>query len=196
MINGNDRLIIVTGMPYSGTTVLTFLLQKHRDVTLCRAGRGQHLLEHQALQEMSTEGIRQILHDHPAGRVLIKSPFSAYWPVDWLTGEMPDAYYINCLKSHEEWWASCEARLREGKIGDADSRWYELALVSATLFGDRVQRFRTVRHSTLLHDPAGTMASLFEWLGLAPQDIDVSVVSKEPAKSIRRLLQQRSIGLV
>jgi hypothetical protein len=184
MLNGNERLIIVLGMAHSGTTILTYILQKHPDVVCCTNGSEAWILENTWLPSEQADPIQQLLDKFPTKRVMLKRPWNEVWHGEWMKREMPNAKFIYCYRNFADISASwCKSNsmiddsLRNGGV-DHQKQFYEMCWQRGSEFGSTVSNFWQHYHQHFVENPKKVIAETAAWLGLSPYRFDVSLVSK------------------
>jgi hypothetical protein len=192
MISGNERLIVVFGMAHSGTTILTYVLNKHPETMLAVDGEKSWILENTWLPLEQGEPIQGFLATYPNKRLLLKRPWNEVWHGDWMRREMPNAKFIYCYRDFDEItksWSKPTSfvndMLRSGGI-EYQRGYYQFCLEKAEAFARAVPFFYKLHHPRFVEDPKRVMAEISAWAGLAPFKFDVSQVSCD--KNIKDVL--------
>lgn len=192
MLIENERLIIVVGMPHSGTTILTHTLRQHRGLICCTNGTEAWLLENTYLPLEDTHAIQRLLDGSSKRRVLLKRPLNEVFHGSWMRQEMPNAKFIYCYRDFEEiqksWSGPGSVLENEVKNGSVDYQreTYNTWLKSAEEFGASVPYFYKLHHPAFVSNPRKIIEELIVWLSLPHQHLRVSQVSN--AKNIKHFL--------
>jgi Sulfotransferase family len=189
MIDNHQRLIIIDGVPYSGTTLLTYLLAHHPDVLLACSAPQCPLLENSWLSTQDAPTIEAILKSSPTPRILLKRPWTIYRGAEWLTRDFPSARFLYCVRNEASVISSW---LRRGDFeGDTlqqvmkiDRETYAEAEKRASLFRLRVPYFLFVQLEDLLANPVDTLNNIGAWLGLSSFKYDTSHVGCRDIKLV------------
>lgn len=185
MISGNERLIIISGMAHSGTTILTYLIKQHPDLFCHTDGQESWLLENSLLFECNSDGIQNLLNHNPK-RIILKRTW-CFKHYNWLNQQMPNAKYIYCLRDFDpisaSWSKPNSFVSNKTRTSNDQKSIYDLNLECAMKLKSMVSHFQIVRHVDLLLDPKHVMSNIGEWLNIH-YDWDTSVVSKIDIKSL------------
>jgi len=192
MINNDHKLIIICGMPHSGTTILTYILRQNPDFMLFTNGTEINLLENDLLPLAKTEEIEKI--DKTKKRIILKRPWVECGQVDWLIENMPNAYYIYCFREKEniiETWSSnkCVIGLEfirssyEYKI-----KQYEKCYENAAKLKKNVKNFMVVNYSELTSNSKKIFYNINEFLNCLKFDYDLSCIFS--GNSIKKIIQE------
>lgn len=94
----SSRIIIVSGMPRAGTSVITYVLAKHKDITLYIDGTEAHVLENTLLpnwtgSEEQIELIQKILSKTKTKYILLKRPIHCI-NSKFIERDFPNALFV------------------------------------------------------------------------------------------------------
>lgn len=190
MIKDNKRLIIITGMPHSGTTILTYILKQHPDILCYIDGNEGWLLENDLLLSENSEEIEKILYQNLEKIILLKRPLSEVKKANWMKNEMPDAKYIYCYKTFDDinlsWIkpTSFCPELREA-CDDERKRFYRNSWDAAMQFGENLKYFKKIFYNNFLENPSSIMRDLSNLANLPFYDFEFSEVSS--SKNIKNI---------
>jgi hypothetical protein len=185
-----NKLIVVSGMPHSFTTLLTYLLSQHPSVFLFIKGDvSGYMLENAHLHAGELEPLLDCCKQHDY--VLVKKPGVFQRNAEFLLTKLPDAYYICCRKTFEEF---SHSSLGHGRLGDdltanLDKRlrvrqFYKEHKIAENKFGTEAKNFKLIHYKDLMVNPCGVMETLRIWLGLSPHQFDCSIVGVTHVKSL------------
>lgn len=182
MIKDNKRLIIITGMPHSGTTILAYILKQHPDILCYTDGNEAWLLENDLLLSENSEDIEKILKQNSDKIILLKRPLSEVKKANWMKNEMPDAKYIYCYKTFDDInlsWTKPTSFCPELRDTCESERkiFYTNSWNAAMQFGNNIQYFKEIFYSKFLENPSSIIKDLINWANLLPYDFDYSEIS-------------------
>lgn len=194
MIEGNHKLIIICGMAHSGTTIVAHILRQHPDFILFNNGSMGFILENDFLLNANAEKIATLAQKEK--RIILKRPWVENNHTDWLIENMPNAYYVYCLKSKESIIKSWSAhnsyvnpKFRNSSY-DEKSKSYDTCYASATKLKDKVKNFMIVENDKLISSPRKMFNDINIFLNAKEFNYDLSDVSS--TKSIKsKLIEER-----
>ena len=189
MIQGNERLVIISGMAHSGTTILAYLLAQHPDLFLVVDGWQAPLLESDLLIQQNAYAIQWLLNANPRKRILLKRPWYVRAGI-FLLWELPQAKYLYCVRDFPAIatsWRKPTSLVTESLRNRSEQyqqAFYRMSMSRALDFGKKAPHFRQVAHADLLADPGSVISDIADWLGLAPFQFDTSAVGHDDIKEI------------
>ena len=170
-IPNHERLLIVPGMARSGTTILTYVLARHPQVALYRAGREARVLENDCLIWKNVRRIGEAAGMFRQARyVLLKRPWQEK-DADWMQQNMPDAHYIIMLRDKEgimrSWkttgrWAVVGFNLPDEALDAHYDEYFGYAQAYPQVLGR--DRCRIVSYERMVKEPASVFGELADWL--------------------------------
>jgi hypothetical protein len=183
MIKNNDRLIIVAGMAYSGTTILTYILKQHPDIFCGVNSPNSRLLENSWLWDHHTTPIIRLLSDYPNKQILLKRPWITSRSPGFLIENMPDAKYVYCHRDFEEiaksWSKPTSLVIAECRNAKDQQTIYKKTMEKDEYFGRTIKNFYSVYHPKLLKEPRMVIDHLAKWLALDTYEFDLSKVDPQ-----------------
>jgi len=191
MIGSSGRVLIVTGMVHSGTTIVASLLAQHPQVSALTSGRWAWLYETLALCGAHPEETQRLERTLEAteGRVLLKAVWPEITPA-WIVEHLPEARVVYCQKPFAQMRASWRKRTSLAGMEDwseaALRRVYAQGMAEADAFARRCVHFTRFENAALVKAPQAALAALMSALGLGEVALDVSLVSAD--KNIREIL--------
>ena len=102
MIKNNEKIIVISGMAHSGTTILAYILQQHPEIYCFTNGDQACILENDLLLNKQNETIEFVINSHFPKRILLKRPWTECKVLDWFSQELPNARFIYCYKAFED----------------------------------------------------------------------------------------------
>lgn len=186
MIPDNERLIIVTGLAHSGTTILTHTLAQHPDVVLATNGTEVWLLENDWLPNEDSDAIAKLLADNPGKRVLLKRPWNVLNHSDWMLRDMPHAFFIDCWRNFEaisESWSKPTSLIADDLRNNHERQkevyvagWHAASEFKRRIENDVFCKYVFCAHEILCHNPESEIKRISTLLGLKPFEFDVSAI--------------------
>jgi hypothetical protein len=191
MIKDNKRLLIITGLPHSGTTILTYILKQHPDILCYTDGNEGWILENDLLFSENSEEIEKILERNSDKIVLLKRPLVEVKKSNWMKNEMPNAKYIYCYKTFEDInlsWTKPTSFVPKLKDASEIERkiFYTDSWNAAMQFGENLQYFKKIFYNNFLKNPNSIINDLINWINLIAYDFDYSEVSS--SKNIKNII--------
>lgn len=194
MINGNEKLIIICGMAHSGTTIVAHILRQHPDFTLFNNGSMSFILENDFLLDANTEKIASLIQKEK--RIVLKRPWVENHRTDWLIENMPESYYIYCIKNKESIIKSWSApgsyvnpKFRNSSY-EEKSKSYDTCYSSAMRLKEKVKNFMIVENEKLISSPRKMFNDINAFLNAKDFTYNLSDVSA--ANSIKtKLIDER-----
>ena len=118
----SSRIIIVSGMPRAGTSIITYCLACHKDITLYVDGTESHVLENTLLPKwkrtkQNIELLNKILQKTKTKYLLLKRPMNCI-NLNYLQQDFTDSYYV----------------LMKRKLKDISVSWKESKMVSKKIY--------------------------------------------------------------
>ncbi len=190
MINGNEKLIIICGMAHSGTTIVAHIIRQHPEFKLFNNGSMRHILENDFLLNANAEKIKDLTKEEK--RIILKRPWVESGRVDWLINNMPDAYYLYCLKDKEKIITSWSAKKSFVNPGfrnssyEEKSKAYDECYRNAMKLKEKVKKFMIIKNDELLLSPRKMFDDINAFLDATEFSYDLSDVSS--TKSIKTKL--------
>jgi len=201
MIDNNHRLIIICGMAHTGTTIIADILRQHPGNVLVKNGAMYWILENDYLLHANTEGICELLSEHKK-RIILKRPWVEHLHTQWLTSQMPDAYYLYCKKDKEKTiksWSRensyVESELRNDSYEDKSAH-YDACYKSAMELRNKVQKFLVVENEDVIQNPEKAFSDINKFLELPEFDYDLSEVSQSRSikkKFVHKVKEKKSL---
>lgn len=177
-ISGSDRVIVVTGLVHSGTTIVAYLLGQHPEVKLLTSGAYKWMLETTAVGGSGSE-IEDALRATNR-RVMVK----VVWPeldLRWLRANLAGCSVLYCRKPFDamarSWRKPTSLAQMEHLTDEEMQDVYNRANCDAALLEQHTGRFIVVDHPSILTDAQGTVANICNLLGVASYTFDCSRVS-------------------
>ena len=91
MIKNNEKIIVISGMAHSGTTILAYILQQHPEIYCFTNGDQACILENDLLLNKQNEAIEFVINSHFPKRILLKRPWTECKVLEWFSQELPNA---------------------------------------------------------------------------------------------------------
>lgn len=171
IIPNHQRMVIVLGMARSGTTVFTYILAKHPEFGLFRAGSEAWVLENACIPDKNISRLKEVAELYPARKyVLLKRPWQEKH-AQWFKEVMPNARYIIMLRERDgimkSWNGSGNWAIRghNGYQSNPEAYYEEYrdyALSFPDIFGP--ESCQIIRYEELLNSPSDVFKRLSGWL--------------------------------
>jgi hypothetical protein len=204
-----DRLVLVFGVPRSGTTWLEQLLLAHSRTGGVEAvetwifqavlgfwrnhegGLGLDRLVDRAALAAALRGLCDELFLHRLDQVpgathfVEKTPGNA-WLLGWINAVYPDAWYVHLVRDGRD--VSRSAAEMDHGTGDVRTaaRHWAATMREVDARRSAVARFREVRYEEVLADPVRQAEGLLRWVGLEVTDGDRASISAEAGVRVSR----------
>lgn len=185
-----DKLIVVTGMPHSGTTIFTYLLQQHPQITLFA-----HTIPKLLETWITDPDVLQLVNYFIARcgtHVLVKRPSLFVELGDYLLANMPKAKYICCHRDFDQIvksWSGPHCISATAKYSNDQLGLYNTWMSIENYFCNRLPFCTSLHHADFVNDPQSVLNSITDWLQLERYVFDVSQVSLDEEKSIKKLFE-------
>jgi len=174
-------LVIICGMAHSGTTIVAHILRQHPDFNLITNGLEKNLLENNFLLCNDIDKIKSLITQ--PYRTILKRPWVEARHTDWLIKNLPNAYYLYCLKSKDkifESWSAENSNVNKfirkySKI--EKNKLYDESLQSAMKLKENVKNFMIVENDELIINPHKVFRRINKFLNARDFTFDVSDVS-------------------
>jgi hypothetical protein len=194
MIKGNEKLIIICGMAHSGTTIVAHVIRQHPDFVLFNNGSMAFILENDFLLNANAQKIESLTQKE--NRVILKRPWIENNHTDWLIENMPNSYYLYCLKDKNSIIKSWSAhnsyvnpKFRKSSH-DEKSNSYDTCYSNAMKLKDKVKNFMTIENEKLIANPIEMFNEINIFLNAKQFNYNLSDVSS--TKSIKtKLIEER-----
>ena len=156
MIKNNEKIIVISGMAHSGTTILAYILQQHPEIYCFTNGDQACILENDLLLNKQNETIEFVINSHFPKRILLKRPWTECKVLDWFSQELPNARFIYCYKAFEDitksWckptsWISEELR---SASEEKQKNCYEESWNSAMKLAQKTNYFKAIFYDNFL----------------------------------------------
>jgi hypothetical protein len=176
-------------MAHSGTTIIAYILKQYPDFLLVVNGKQEDVLENDFLPKGDIEGIENINKNEK--RIILKRPWIESGRTDWLIENMPNAYYIYCLKEKEKnikSWSAPNAYVgNEFKKSpyEEKSKKYDECYNDAMKLKANVKKFFILENEKLLDNPKKMFDDINQFLNAEKFDYDLSVVSSTESIKIK-----------
>lgn len=177
-----ERLIVVTGMPHSGTTIFTYILKQHPDIQLL-ANTIPNLLESWFIDDINV--LDQAIATTDKRYIMVKRPALIWEYKKYLLEHMPNARFLYCLKSCKEAVNSWNKVTSVGGTAKDDNA-YEKFMENVVDFEQKTQHFKYVCHASFVNNPIDVLNDIVDWLDLKRFNFDVSQVDE--SKNIKHVL--------
>lgn len=212
-----DRLVLVFGVPRSGTTWLEQMLLAHsrtagvaasetwifrgiqRFWTNHEGGTGLHTAVNRAalaaaLRRFCDELLLFRLRQAPGASHFVEKTPGHAWLLPWINAVYPDAWYVHIVRDGRD----VSRSVAEMTHGTSDVRRAAAEWASTVLEVEArrpaLARFCEVRYEDLLADPVAETAALLRWVGLDLEPSDIRAIRSEAAVRVSRHGTTGSVG--
>jgi hypothetical protein len=186
-----NRVIILSGMGHSGTTITAYLLKQHPKIFCGINGKHSNVLENDWLKNKNFLPIRKLIENHPRKFILLKRPWLCYentvghWNAnesfDFILDKIKSIKLVYCYKNFEEQarsWSkpkNYDVILRESSL-ERQKEVYDFYMKEVEKFSKVADVYYLNNHD-LINTPGKTMDELSRWLGLGEFKFDLSMIS-------------------
>lgn len=186
-----ERLIFVSGMAHSGTTILTHLLRQHP--SLFHQTDGYCKMFHESEIFLDKNNLIEIMNMHNDKNILIKKPWIFSEKFDFLTKEFKSSFFVCCMKSFDEItksWSRITSQVKPQMKShkSVQKEVYDSYVEKIKLFEKHVDNFHIINYSEFLFDTKKIMDNLTEFLKINKFDYDLSMVGSN--KNIKVIINQ------
>lgn len=177
-------------MAHTGTTIVAHVLRQHPELNLFKNGSEEFILENDILLNADSEKLKKILK--PDERIILKRPWVEINQKRWLLSNLPNAYYIYCIKDKMKTiksWSSPNSfvsdEFRELSF-QKKSEAFDNCLNDALELKRKVKNFFLVNNEEVIHSPHKVFSEINNFLNVSNFDYDLTDISNK--NSIKRKL--------
>ena len=155
MIKNNEKIILICGMAHSGTTILAHLLRQNKCVFNYSSGVAGWVYETEIILNKNKKTLENLLILNSDKKVLLKSPWVEFKRTKWMIENIPNAYYICCLKNFEDIkksWQRKDSQVDQILMNESEEylkKTYDLSLEKSNFLASNVKNFVFLYHNEI-----------------------------------------------